>query len=154
MSSSIKSHIDWNELFPLLPKAIRDSLLLEAVTLLSASTRKTRRTRRPLVGDNGSLNPQPNVQLPDSLRIWEESGDGHTLAAKGRHYRIISSKPPITKGEVKVFWEKLLDHKGDFVAYETILKMCGNHKKLAVNCVNYLWRTGRLEVAQGPEAKL
>ena len=146
MSSSIKSHIDWNELFPLLPRTLKDSMLLEAVQILSAGATK-RRSRRAPPGVDGNV---ANAILPKTLRAWAEKGDGKGLAKEGRHYRIVSSKPPITKGGVKDIWDKLLDHKGDFVAYETILKMVKGNKVDAVNNISYLWRTGRLEVAQGP----
>jgi hypothetical protein len=147
MSSSIKSHIDWNELFPLLPRTLKDSMLLEAVQILSAGATRKRRSRRPPAGVDGNV---ANVLLPKTLRNWEEQGDRKVLAKPGRHYRIVSSKPPITKGAVKDIWDKLLEHKGDFVAYETILKTVKNDKTVATNNINYLWRTGRLEIAQGP----
>jgi len=144
--SSIRSHIDWNELFPLLPRTLKDSMLLEAVQILSTGATRRRRGRRP-PGVDGNV---ANAVLPQTLRTWAEKGDGKALAKAGRHYRIVSSKPPISKGGVKDIWDTLLDHKGDFVAYETILKMVKSDKTAANNNISYLWRTGRLEVAQGP----
>jgi hypothetical protein len=145
--SSIRSHIDWNELFPLLPRTLKDSMLLEAVQILSAGATRRRRSRRAPPGVDGNV---ANAVLPQTLRTWAEKGDGKVLAKAGRHYRIVSSKPPISKGEVKNTWDKLLEHKGDFVAYKTVLKMVKGDKVAASNNINYLWRTGRLEIAQGP----
>jgi hypothetical protein len=146
---SIKSHIDWNELFPLLPRATRDTLLLEAVTLLSADPTKRRKSRQAPLGEDigpDTILSSKNAQLPKTLRTWAEKGDNRPLAAPGRHYRIVSSKPPITKGEVKAIWEGLLERKTDYVAYETVLKTLKGDRVKTSNHINYLWRTGRLEV--------
>ena len=139
----MKSFIDWNEVFDELPKALRETLMLEAVQVLSQGKKgKTRRGPR-LVVEKGS----PPAVLPESLRTWSRDGtDRAPLAAPERHYRVNSTKSDITKGDVKLIWEQICKHKGDFIAYETILKMCGGDRAKAGVHINYLWRTQRLDV--------
>lgn len=139
---SIRSHIDWNELFPMLPKQLRDTMLLEAVTVLSKAGQPPRRNRAL----PGGITDEPNASLPNSLRTWARDGDGKRLAGPWRHYRIIVSRTQITKGEIKGIWEAILATGKDFIAYEGILKICKQDKILTTNSINYLYRTYRLEV--------
>jgi hypothetical protein len=62
----MKSYIDWNELFPLLPKALRDTMLLEAVGLISAAGKRRTRTTKPV--GNGAAG---NAVLPSTLAHME-----------------------------------------------------------------------------------
>lgn len=138
-----KSYIDWNELFPLLPKTVRDSMLLEAVQIISTGkSRRRSAPRRPQEEANGA-----EAVLPASLRTWASAGDGHALAAEGRVYRIIYSRPPIHKGDVKELWDKLSSMTAQTVTFEHILRLNSKAERhVTVSHVNYLWRTGRLEV--------
>lgn len=135
---AIKSHIDWNELFPLLPKAMRETVMLEAVTILASGEAKPRRARRSSQTENQTL--------PSTIRNWTQLGDGKALVIPGRHFLIVSSKPPVRFGDVKKLWEKLLEHPTDRIAVETLMKLDGKDTNKAKRNIEYLWRTSRIEL--------
>ena len=82
----MKSFIDWNEVFDELPKALRETLMLEAVQILSQRKRGPG-SRAPRTVAKGAA---PAVVLPNSLRAWSRDGRpegaGNTGAALPDHH--------------------------------------------------------------------
>lgn len=116
----MRSTIDWNEIIPLLPKGMRDSLFLEAVTLLAAKAPNMLpidRVRAPRRAGNSIL--------LRGARTWGASGDGYWLAAAGRHYQINKGAPhPPSRGVIGAVWKRLTESKNETIAYEGLMSVC------------------------------
>jgi hypothetical protein len=121
--------------------------MLEAVQILSQRKRGPG-SRAPRTVAKGAA---PAVVLPNSLRAWSRDGtDQKALAMPGRHYRIITTKPAVTKGDVADCWSALCALPNSRRAYETVLKLAKGDAGKATHWINYLWRTSRLEVEVAP----
>lgn len=146
---AMKSVIDWNEIVPMLKKELRDSLMLEAVLLLT--DRPGNRGRAPLtaprrVGPRSTkMNPQAAKRNGD--RSWYAQGDGQFLSAPGRRYRVNKSHPsPPSRGKIGAVWKKLVESKNDTITYEGMAAICkGQDAKLSAT-VAQLWERNHIEV--------
>ena len=132
----MKSQLDWNELFPRLPKKLRDDCLLEAVQLLS----KEPVTRK----HNGELSKAKG------LRIWREHTDGHNLSAPGRSYTLnrkavaqLRYRPDAGFGRVLL---ALLELKDPVFEFATIAKICERNKVRTDGTIAYLWSKSVIDI--------
>jgi hypothetical protein len=154
-NAEFKSHIDWNELFPHLPKKLRDAMLLEAIALMGGMKRPhqpiMRRISSPRVkvapvAESATAPVREKTQYQNGLRTWATNGDGKQLAIPGRVYRIIPGALPFTKGPVAEFWARLAESKRSEISYEAIRAAVGNDREVASSYINQMFRTGRIEV--------
>ena len=118
----MKSVIDWNEMVPLLPKALQETLVLEATQILVKM--------QAAYGAFEELNNTKRRRLApakDSTvhRQWLRVGDGKTLAAMGRRYRVLkdAERPP-SRGKIGLVWKKLADSASTVITYEGIASIC------------------------------
>lgn len=138
----MKSVIDWNEIVPMLPKSMRDSLMLEAVLLLSSVRGK---------GNGSDKRPRAARALPPAesrlKRQWLNEGDGQVLSAPGRRYRVNkTAKRAPKRGKIGAVWAKLLASKNDAITYEGLASICKGEKVAASAVICALWEAGHIEV--------
>jgi len=126
----IQSHIDWNELFPLLPKPLRDSMLLEAVTLLSTPHRSR----------NGAA-VESSTSKRHGIR-WTGTG---RLACAGRKYNINRTAfQGRGFGALGKLRKQLIESKGDTITYEGIVSLQKGNEFQAQRSIFALWKQGTL----------
>lgn len=144
----MRSTIDWNEIVPKLPKAMRDTLFLEAVTILSAAAPRS-----------VPMSPATEMRAPRAPRIqgnsrkkgnraWLVDGDGKTLGAPGRRYRInkTAATPP-SRGKIGAVWAKLIESKNDSITYEGIASICKGQDVSAVSSmICQLWERRFIDI--------
>lgn len=107
---SLKSNIDWNEIIPLLPRAKREELYLEAVTLLSQDDREK------------ELPHKKKKRANRYDRYWEDSGDGKVLSSPGRKFRI-NKRAKMVFRSTNIYsdmWQLLKESHNDIITYEGI----------------------------------
>jgi hypothetical protein len=123
----------------LLPKPLRDTLLLEAVSILSEEPRP--RTRRPHTVNNTT-----------QMRFWNDTPEGHNamLAAAGRHYRINKDKPSTFRGGggIGKVWKLLIECKNDHITYEGLTSIAKGQKLAPAATVSALWSKGMIDVIE------
>ena len=139
----MKSQIDWNEIIPLLRKDLRETLMLEAVILLTAN--------RESEAGSGSA-PARRRGNGKSLRYWGVRGDGAHLAHISRIYIIHKQKNGLrTDSLMGKLWTKLIESKADTITYPGIASLCkgiaGLEGKQSA-AVSYLWSHHLIEVSQ------
>jgi hypothetical protein len=143
----MKSTIDWNEIVPMLPKALRETLMLEAVSILSDSPRP--RTRTP------GVHPPRKGKI--SLRYWRDTPEGQAsaLAAQGRHYRINKSANGVGRQDSKLgrVWKLLVSSKNDHITYEGLASIAKGQKAQTAATISQLWSYGLIDVMV-PEKKV
>ena len=96
----MKSHIDWNELFPRFKKELKDTLLLEAVTLLSTSRQRNGHDKpeEAVVVKRGRRRlKRGQKSYAQRLRHWGKDGNGGKLSKAGRRYKIVRDSPMAPK---------------------------------------------------------
>lgn len=142
----MRSTIDWNEIVPRLTKGIRDTLFLEAITMLSAECPQTEpiaRVRAKRIPGNLS------VRRPE-MRTWGHNGSGGRLCYPGRVFKILRGRPnPPSNGLIGGVWKKLLECKTDTITYEGIASICkgvGVDKGKYSAIVGGLWSRGFIDV--------
>lgn len=142
----MKSVIDWNEMVPLLPKALQETLVLEATQILVKM--------QAAYGAFEELNNTKRRRLApakDSTvhRQWLRVGDGKTLAAMGRRYRVLkdAERPP-SRGKIGLVWKKLADSASTVITYEGIASICKGVSGIPVSAaICALWERGFIDVA-------
>lgn len=141
---SLKSNIDWNEIIPRLPKAKRDDMYLEAVTLLSQEPSKGK------IGRNGDWS------RAHGKRVWSDAKVEGGMTDETRVYRInVGAKKTPHRGALGTVWAALAKIKGgeiDFTTLEKIAKNCkGGRSKKAQSgtaIAHQLWARGFLDVVR------
>ena len=141
----LRSTIDWNEIVPLLKKELRDTLMLEAVLMLSETPRARQFNGRRTHGRSTLAHPQaPRV---NGDRSWYETGDGETLSAPGRRYRVNKDAPrPPYRGKLGAIWKALVASKNDVIAYDGIAAICKGQKAAVSATIAQLWERHFIEV--------
>lgn len=135
----MKSVIDWNEIVPLLKKDLRETLMLEAVMLLSVTGASK---------GNGRARSRMAAATETKLdRQWLREGDGQKLSAPGRRYRVNKAalRQP-QKGTTGAVWRKLVESKNDVIAYEGVASICKGHKVVTSTMICALWERGFIDV--------
>jgi cation transport regulator ChaC len=130
----LKSTIDWNEIIPLLPKAKREELYLEAVMILSAPGPKEP-THRSGAFSRGK-----------GLRVWQDQKQhAGCLSQPGRLYKINRSQSALEiKGVLGQVWNELKVKKSDSTSHAEFKVLCGEKK--AAQTIAYLWSRNLIEV--------
>jgi hypothetical protein len=158
--SKLRSTIDWNELVPRLPKGLRDTLFLEAVTMLSGEAPET----APIQDLTTRGKPRQRARrIPDNtllrgLRTWSHDGPGNGhLTHPGRVFKIIRTvKGQPRFGLTGAVWAKIVAVKGDLISYPGLTKLC---KEAGVKSNKYsavvggLWARRFLEITEQPGEK-
>src|SRR5437870_4445855 len=105
---TLKSNIDWNEIIPLLPRAKREELYLEAVTLLSQDDRENEPVKRRRRSVKKMVAP---------LRVWKEQGIPGDLSVAGRKYKINkeSKVQIIAESSLGKLWELVKNSHNDTI---------------------------------------
>jgi hypothetical protein len=141
----LKSQIDWNEIVPLLPKAKREDLYLEAVMLLSLATPRRR---------NGSAVHKPDTRKIDPrFRYWRETANGKsrgTLAGPGKRYILNkNTKTPPKFGKLGDAWKQITSQtwKNDTITYEQICAIMKGVKLEPSSAVSTLWSKRAIDCA-------
>jgi hypothetical protein len=141
----VKSVIDWNEIVPRLKKDLRDTLMLEAVMLLTAQGASK---ANGLGRSRTRLAAAPDSKLD---RQWLREGDGQKLSAPGRVYRVNkkAERQP-SNGKVGAVWKHLCSSQRDTISYEGIASIChGVDKHMAASTmICALWERGFIDVAK------
>jgi len=144
----VKSVIDWNEMVPLLPKPLQETLVLEAAQIMMrlqgalnafeelTNTKKRRRRLAP-------------VSETTIKRQWLREGDGKTLAAVGRRYHVMrGAKRPPSRGKIGLVWKKLAESSSTVITYEGIASICKGVSGIPVSAaICALWERGFIDVA-------
>jgi hypothetical protein len=150
----LRSHIDWNELFPHFKKELRETLMLEAVTILSG--------RRPST-TTAAAAPKPvkhrivRAAKPTTRykRRWSIDGTGGRLAHAGRVYRIVLDpslnypSPLRPNSKLATLWNVLSKHKTETVTYEGMVDLCDQIDLGVHATIANMWSMGLLEVVIG-----
>jgi len=137
MKTQLKSMIDWNEIVPLLRKDLQETLMLEAVMILSAPR------RRPAA-------EAPRKPAVNGFRYWREKGDGGTLADGSRVYLInreakLQLRTDSMAGKV---WKNVREMKGETISYAgmaTLCKAMGQTGRQGY-FIGYLWGRGLIDI--------
>lgn len=136
----MNSIIDWNELVPRLPKQIRDTLYLEAVSLLSEQDGDDPKPKRK----------KKKTSTAIKMRDWKSDGDGQKLAAPGRKYRInkgtaVNINPT---SEIGKLWKYVLESKGDSISFEGLASIAAGYPDLRseADVIYYLWARRLIDV--------
>ena len=149
----MKSVIDWNEIVPKLNKGLRDSLMLEAVVMLSE---QGYRNTPSMPRGNGQYRvkraPRERVASTPGRGInrqWLVQGDGQMLSAPGRHYRVLKdAKNPPSRGKIGGVWAKLIESKNSIIAYEGLCAICKGQKATPSATIAQLWERGFIDLAK------
>lgn len=135
----LKSHIDWNELFPLMSKELRETMVLEAITILGGFKRRnsqentfTRSHKEPVHGGYREWNAGPYA--------------GTKLVAPGRKYIINREAKGFKFGRIGNLWRTLVDSKHDTVSYEDIYKLLDNDTHAVSRDIWTMWSRGAIDV--------
>ena len=151
----MRSTIDWNEIVPLLKQGLRDTLYMEAITLLSNEAPKMMPYRR-----EGRVRGVriPGNTLKKGLRIWGANGDGQRLCHATRVFRIVKdSKYAPRDGHAGQVWKKLTESKNETISYPGIASICkgvGVEKAKWSAVAGAFWARGLLEVVPGKDHKV
>lgn len=156
----LKSNIDWNEMFPHFKKELRDTLLLEAVTILS-SRRVTNGHDKPARIVQRKALVEATTEKKQShtnqySRYWRKHGPGGKLARAGRSYSINrnAKSPPIKKGTKLIkIWNVLLRNGADSFTFEAFIDLCNNAGLDGNATLSQLWSKGCIEVVPDAPAK-
>ncbi len=148
----MKSHIDWNELFPRFKKELKDTLLLEAVTLLSTSRQRNGHDKpeEAVVVKRGRRRlKRGQKSYAQRLRHWGKDGNGGKLSKAGRRYKIVRDSPMAPKrssSKIGKIWAVLTKHNQDSVGYESLIDMAEQMELEPHATVANLWSHYCLEV--------
>ena len=146
----MKSVIDWNEMVPLLPKPLQETLVLEAAQIMMrlqgalnayeelTNTKKRRRRLAP-------------VSETTIKRQWLREGDGKTLSAAGRRYTINKkSEHPPSRGKIGQVWKHLAGSANAAITYEGIVSICKGVSGIPASAaICALWERGFIDVVPG-----
>jgi hypothetical protein len=151
---TLRSHFDWNEIVPLLPKAKRDDLYLEAILILSNQdgrlTMRGVRTRR-----------RSNGHAPDTrktsgeFRFWRQTGNPYgTLSGPGHKYTINrDAKKAPSYGKLAAVWKHMLSSKNDSITFEGIASICKGVKLEPSAAIATLWSKRAIDLVSEPATK-
>ena len=153
----MKSVIDWNEIVPMLKKELRDTLMLEAVLILSDRPGRRGRTLSQQVrvkhqprtpgARSTKMNPRPSARAANGDRSWYSQGDGGYLSAPGRRYRINKSAANAPqRGKIGGVWKKLIESKNDSITYEGMAAICKGQGAMLSATIAQLWERNHIEV--------
>jgi|SRR5882672_9013756 len=144
----VKSHIDWNEMFPRLKKELRDTLLLEAVTLISVSRHRANGEHKParVIKRRGQKRPMKD-------RHWRESGDGGKLCREDRVYKVMADASPNPNigghnSKLAKVWAVLTKHGTGTVTYEALSDLVEQVGLQPPATSAQLWGARRIEVVK------
>ena len=133
----MRSNIDWNEIVPRLKKPLRDTLMLEAVLMLTDGA-KDREPKRDI---------RISGPVRRGERSWLQDGDGKQLNMAGRYYRInrkAAAQP--TRGKIGEVWKKVMECKNDFISYEGLATICTGQKAAVSATICQLWARRHIDV--------
>jgi hypothetical protein len=129
----MKSMIDWNEIVPMLPKAMRDDLWLEAVTLLSS-------------GEKPVKKPSSKSHNNGYKRLWTKDGPGGTISSVKSfiiHKDKVSLRPDSKAGKA---WALIRTSKNDVMSYAGLASIFAGQKLEPAAAVSQLWAKGFIDV--------
>lgn len=147
----MKSTIDWNEIFPLLKKPLRDTLLLEAVEILSRQPRPEAEPPRRGNRTPGGTAGGDGIRAL-GLRSWRIDGPGGTLAAEGQWYRINRKVEGPRRGKIGRVWKLLKESQNDTISYSGLLSIIKGQEGQGSSVVAQLWENRCIDVVVKPVA--
>lgn len=138
----LKSHIDWNEIVPKLPKQKRDDLYLEAVALLSAEEPEPRYKKPRSSGEGNGV-----------LRVWHGVSPGERLARHDRKYHIHKDarKHRPHHGKIAKLWAQLRDCNADDISFAGLTSLAKDVGLSGSMAVSYLWSRALIDVVEAKQ---
>jgi hypothetical protein len=144
----LKSHIDWNEVVPLLPKSKQDDLYLEAILLLTQGTPRRRR-RSPTSPETIRELTHDSIRPGGIVRLWSDAHNGRGLAVAGNSFTINKDAPnPPTYGKIGELWRKLASSKNDAISFEGIASLCKGVELVHHSTIATLWSRKLIDLVE------
>ena len=130
----LKSHIDWNEIFPLFTERLRQDMFAEAMILMSDSVNPTTASTRKYTA------------AARGLRVWSEHTDGHALFGDNRIYKILGTSKLPTHGKLRKVWDEVLATKKSTLSALELGSIIKKQAAQPASTVNQLWARRNIEV--------
>lgn len=149
------SKIDWNEVVPLLPKDMRDSLYLEAVVMLAendtaAMTEEAPYSKNKTMRQRRKQYRKGNKMKADGLerRYWRAEHPGERLVVPGRRFRINKetpwrTNPSSAQGRA---WTTLKEMKNGHITTEGLYAVAKGNKLDGSQMVAHMWTNRQIDV--------
>lgn len=143
----VTSFIDWNEVVPLLPKQLQETLYLEVIPMLmvggEAPYTKNKIIRKQYrVGKGNGVLPK---------RLWKGDHPNELLARSGRKFKINKDrkiKGPTIGSKAGKMWEKLKESKGDIITIEGLYSLAKGFDLDGASVVSHFWSDRRLDIVE------
>lgn len=149
------SKIDWNEVVPLLPKDMRDSLYLEAVVMMAESdtaalTEEAPYSKNKTMRQRRNQYRKQNISKANGLerRYWRKLHPNESLVVSGRRFKInrdVKRRVQIGSAQGRA-WTQLKESKNDYITTEGLYAIAKGNKIEGAQLVSNLWTHHQIDV--------